>query len=216
MANPASTNVGELSRFTTLPVLDQQVIVWRAEGHSYKQIAAGLLNEFGAKKSEETIRTWFAPGGRLEQAYLDYNQELADASVKRAKQLAQRLSENAIATLGDLMKETQDGTVRLGAAKALANKYIPDRQVIVGATNEDDIPAELAGEGEEALSAIRGDTPTDGAADAGEPSGGDEQNADAPGSDGTPQEAGQPEGEAVAEGVLQQPDNADNGSVPAA
>ncbi len=215
MATKDETNLIALPRFSTLPPVDQRAIVLRADGRTYDQISGILMSEFGLERSPITIRGWFNVNGRLEQAYMDYNQAIADATVKRAKQLAQRLSEQAIATLGDLMKDGNDGTVRLGAAKAMANKFIPDRQVVIN-NREEDVPSDLMDEGEGVLSDIRGDSATNGQTDASGQPGSDQPNADQAGGQGATEENGERPPEDVAESVLRQQGDADDASVPTA
>ena len=54
-----------------------------------------------------------------------------------------------------MMSPSHDDAIRLGAAKALANKYIPDRQSIdVSNPFEDELPPELAAIGDRTVNEI--------------------------------------------------------------
>jgi hypothetical protein len=83
---------------------------------------------------------------------MEYSAQLADQALKEAKQIARRFSKTAIAIMVELMGPTHEPTVRLNAAKALANKYVPDRQLVFDKSLVDEnIPADLIDEGERIL-----------------------------------------------------------------
>ncbi|HSX28921.1 MAG TPA: hypothetical protein VLE73_00010 [Candidatus Saccharimonadales bacterium] len=145
MARVDTTNTADFQRFPALSLPDQLAVQMKYYGNTHIQISTALRSVYGIKKSEHTVRGWFLPGCRLEAAYMDFVDAVADTSVKKAKLLAMRFSERAIGTLGELMTPTHDANIRLEAAKALANKYIPDRQASCdGVKLEDDFPIELA------------------------------------------------------------------------
>lgn len=148
MATADSTNTTQLVAFSGVRNFERRLIILRAEGKPYAELRSVLALEFNKKWTESYIRTLFAAGGRLEQAYIEYNEALAAASLKEAKLLAQRASKAAIITMTELMGNSQEPRIRLDAAKAVANKYVPDRQVIFeGGEAETDLPDEIANAG---------------------------------------------------------------------
>ncbi len=148
MANPDSTNTSQLVAFTHVKPFEQRIIILRADGQSYAQLVEVLTKEFHKRWTESYVRHLFSANGRLYQAYLEYNEALAAASLKEAKLLAQRSSKAAIVTMMELMGKSQEPRIRLDSAKALANKYVPDRQVIFeGGEAETDLPDEIANAG---------------------------------------------------------------------
>jgi hypothetical protein len=141
-----------LRSFAQLSARYQQAVVLKAQGQHHEAIASALTAEFGGSCSRNTVNQWFAAGGLLEQAYMEYSAQLADQALKEAKQIARRFSKTAIAIMVELMGPTHEPTVRLNAAKALANKYVPDRQLVFDKSLVDEnIPADLIDEGERIL-----------------------------------------------------------------
>lgn len=150
MAREDSTWVGKVRQFSALKDWERFVIVQHNEGVSWDEISVELTKSYPkVKKSVSTIRQYFSPGGSLEQANTEYLEQLAIVSLREAKQLARRASRAAISTMTALMAQSYDPTVRLGAAKALANKYIPDKQVMLTDTAESDLPEELTDQADE-------------------------------------------------------------------
>lgn len=205
MANPLETKTAPFSLYSALNGADRLAVQLRFEGRSYEAITATIKSEFGISKSENSVRGWFIAGGRLEAAYMQYTDTMSDIALREAKLLAKRLSKSAIATLGELIKAGHDDTVRLGAAKAIANKYVPDRQVVVDGGNDDDVPSQLMNDMEGALDDIR--SAGDGKPDS------DQPDADAPGSESTEAEVRERADEGLAEEVLPERDPADDTSI---
>ena len=157
------TNTKQLLALSSVKNFERRLIILRAEGKSYADLREVLRAEFHKQWTESYIRSLFSAGGRLEQAYLEYNEALAAASLKEAKLLAQRASKAAIITMTELMGNSQEPRIRLDAAKAVANKYVPDRQVIFeGGQAESDLPEEIANAGLKLLEeAENGSNPLD-------------------------------------------------------
>jgi hypothetical protein len=148
MATADQTNTKQLLAFSSVKNYERRLIILRAEGKPYADLREVLRVEFHKQWTESYIRALFSAGGRLEQAYIEYNEALAAASLKEAKLLAQRASKAAIITMTELMGNSQEPRLRLDAAKALANKYVPDRQVVFdGGEAETDLPDEIANAG---------------------------------------------------------------------
>lgn len=193
-------NTKQLVAFSHAKPFEQRIVILKADGKPYSEIVAVLRDEFHKRWTESYVRSLFSAHGRLYQAYMEYNEWVATQSLKEAKQLAQRASKSAIITMVDLMKEIHDPTIRLGAAKAIANKYIPDRQVVVGVTGEEEeLPDEIANAGDALLDELEGSDGSDQMDDTsqGEPAG---------------QDSGAGGGEEVSTPVLPQPDSTDNAS----
>ncbi len=148
MATADSTNTKQLIAFSSVNNWERRIIILRAEGKPYRELVSVLKDEFHKRWTESYVRQLFMAGGRLEQAYIEYNEALAAASLKEAKLLAQRASKSAIITMVDLMKDSNEPGIRLNAAKAIANKYVPDRQIVFeGGEAETDLPDEIANAG---------------------------------------------------------------------
>lgn len=148
MATQDATNTSQLVAFSSVGNHERRLIIMRSEGKPYAELVTVARNEFNLRWTESYIRHLFSVGGRLEQAYREYNDALAGQSLREAKQLAQRASKAAIITMTELMGAAQEPTIRLNAAKALANKFVPDRQIVFdGGAGESDIPDEIANAG---------------------------------------------------------------------
>ncbi len=141
MANNKGTS--ELPGFTSLKGHERRAVILRAEGKSYGQITAHINNEFALEYAEITVKEWFYAGGRLEQAYSEYLEADAAMSLKEARQVIKRASRAAAANLIKKMASADD-RVSLDATKALLNKFIPDKQVVMDTPEaEADLPPEL-------------------------------------------------------------------------
>lgn len=145
MANPDSTNTSELPSFTVLKGHERRAVILKGEGKTNEQIAAHVNNEFALSYSDRTVQEWFAPGGRLEQALMEYNEALAAVALQEARNLIKRGTKAAAAVLVDQLKPGKDEGIRQGAAKALLNKYVPDKQQMLDSSyEEEELPEELA------------------------------------------------------------------------
>lgn len=149
-----STNIKQLPSFSTIKEFEQMVIMLRTEGKQYAEITNTINAEYGLAYKELTVRQWLMSGGRLEQAYLEYNEALADAMVAEAKLKIKKLSSKAADTLDELMNESVASNVRGNAAKTVLAKYIPDRQVILDEAKADDLPSVIGDAGDDALDKI--------------------------------------------------------------
>lgn len=154
-SNADSTNTSETAGFSALKGYERRAVILRYEGKSYMQIANNLADEFAVEYSDRTIGDWFIAGGKLEVAYHELMDLMAAQSLKEAKQVIRRASKAAAATLVDQLKSTADPNIRQGAAKALLNKYIPDKQITLdGPGLEEDLPEALSGEADKIVAEV--------------------------------------------------------------
>lgn len=138
-----STKESELPSFPNIKVHERRAVILRAEGKTYEQITAHINDEFALNFSIDTVKEWFYAGGRLLQAYHEYIEADAAMSLKEARQAIKRSTKAAAANLIEKM-DSSDERVSLDATKALLNKYIPDKQVVMDTPEADpDIPEEL-------------------------------------------------------------------------
>lgn len=130
-----------LRNFTQLPKYQQRIVVLKSQGLRHRDITKLIYDEFGASCSKNTINQYFAAGGALEQALDEYNTMYADEWLREARTEAKRYSKKAIETLAELTEPGYAPMVRLNAAKALANKYLPDgQQDVYDLQQNDDLP----------------------------------------------------------------------------
>lgn len=163
-----SKNLKELQSFRALKQSEQRAVVLRYEGKSYPQIAANISDDFAKDVSERTVRDWFVAGGRLEGAYHEFLDAMAAQSFHQAKQTLLRGQDIAAQNMVRKIASGDD-RVSLDASKAVLNKFIPDRQVMLeGPAAVDDLPAELSKEGAAIVGEHNPDQP-DAGADPNEP-----------------------------------------------
>lgn len=156
----ASSGDNEFQRFATLKEFERTAILLRSAGKSWAEIVATINAQFGLTYAETTVRLWFTPGGNLEGAYDEYNDLMAEQALKNAKKMAKRAAEVSITTMVEMQTDKHEDRIRLDAAKALANKYIPDRQVQVNEPGgADDLPPELIAAGEAIVNGQSDDAP---------------------------------------------------------
>lgn len=156
--NADSTGHKQLPTFSTLKPFEQLAVTLKAEGSKYEEIVNTINSEYSLAYKQISVRQWFMAGGRLEQAYLEYNEAMADQAVIEAKLKIKRLSNKAADTLDKLMDDDFDGRVRQQAARTVLGKYIPDRQVVIDESKADDLPSAIGDAGDEVLN----DEPTGG------------------------------------------------------
>lgn len=150
MATSDETNNRTLPSFSVLKGHERAAVVLKSEGKTVEQIVANINDEFALTYTVRGVGEWFQAGGRLEQALIEYNEALAVASLRDARQLIKRASRSAAATLIKGLNNP-DPRVANDAAKSLLNKYIPDRQVISDSMTEEELPEELANAGDALL-----------------------------------------------------------------
>lgn len=144
MATDQQTNAAEVPGFHALKGYERRAVILRYEGKTYNQIANNVNDEFATTYAERTVGDWFMAGGRLEQAYHELMDAMAAQSLKEARQTIKLASRLAAGALVDQLRSANEPQIRQGAAKALLNKYIPDKQVVLdGPGLEEDLPAEL-------------------------------------------------------------------------
>lgn len=163
MATSRAEN-SEFHRFSSLRRVEQTAIILRSGGKSWPELTAILATEHPRKKpyAETTLRMWFIPGGRLEAAYDEYNDQLAEQALKNAKKAAKRAAEAGIGTMIEMMTDKHEDAIRLQAAWRLTNKYVPDRMInITEPGGEADLPPELVLKGEAIVNGTN-DAPTSG------------------------------------------------------
>lgn len=146
--NSASTNTKQLPTFSNTKPFEQLAIVLRAEGKDYEDVVNTVNAEYSLAYKQQSIRQWFMVGGRLEQAYLEYNEAMADQAVAEAKLRIKKLSLSAATTLEELMGNNHAGNVRQQAARTILGKYIPDRQILVDESKVEEIPEEIGSAGD--------------------------------------------------------------------
>lgn len=186
MATQDATNTKPFKTFLNLDGPEQMAIVLKSEGRMYEEIIADINREFGRQYSLQTLKWWFMAGGKLEQAYLDYLEELGNEAVREAKLLIRRGTRAAASTL--IQKLTsKDERVQVRAATGLLNKYVPDKQITIieDGVGDDDLPEELSDKADSIVTGGQdgGDEPR-----AVEPSAGDGEPANS--DSGTASEAG--------------------------
>jgi hypothetical protein len=144
-SNADSTNSKQLPTFSSIKPYEQLAVVLRSEGKTAEQTVNQINAEYELAYKANTVRDWFMAGGRLEAAYMEYLEWLADQSVREAKLKIKRLSATAADTLEEIMKDANGPVnVRQQAAKTVLGKYIPDRQIIVDEAKTDELPDSLA------------------------------------------------------------------------
>lgn len=149
--NTNSTNTSELPSFTTIKGHERRCVILRAEGKTYEQITAHINNEFALDYAVSTVKEWFFAGGRLEQAYQEYLEADAMLALKETKRIIKRASRAAAANLIQKIG-SHDERVSLDASKALLNKYVPDKQIVMDTPEAE---AELPPELQEVANALR-------------------------------------------------------------
>ena len=157
-SNADSANTSELPAFSSLKPYEQRAIVLKANGQTNEVIANQINAEFELTYASATVATWFWADGRLLQAYQEYNEALADMAVAEAKRKIKKASEAAADALKELMGGEYEGSVRVRAAMAILNKFVPDRQVLIEGGKENTLPPELA---DAMTTEVRGDNPPD-------------------------------------------------------
>jgi hypothetical protein len=154
MATSDEIGAGQLPAFSATQPFEQLAIELKSEGKEYDKIVNTLNAEFGLELKQRRVREWFHAGGRLEQAYLEYNQWYADQTVASAKIKIKKLSGRAADTLGELMDEAYDSRVRRQAASDILKKYVPDRQVVIDDSSGDELPPSIGDAGDEVIAGI--------------------------------------------------------------
>lgn len=146
MATREETNIKKLPAFSDAAPNERFAIELRAEGKTYEEVTNTMNAEFKTAYKMGSVREWFIADGRLNQAYMEYNDMLAAESLKQARMKLKRASERAADTLLELTSSKYDAGVRERAAGRILNKYIPDRQIIFDTDSEESIPESLGGQ----------------------------------------------------------------------
>lgn len=145
MATADETNTTALPSFSTIKGHERRAVILKAEGKTIDQITAHINNEFALDYSAATVKEWFFAGGRLEQAYSEYNEAMAEQSLKEGRQLIKKATRSAAAVLIRQLGPSFDPNIQQSAAKALLNKFVPDKQVsLTGEHVEPTVPDEIA------------------------------------------------------------------------
>lgn len=86
-----------------LSKLHMRAIELRYEGKTHAEISEVLTNEFGKKHKLDKIMHWFAHGGRLELAYLDFakkeNERRRQLVMEQMKQVLELIPQKALELL---------------------------------------------------------------------------------------------------------------------
>lgn len=144
MAKEDEKNIAKLPGFSVIKGHERRAVILRAEGKTIEQITAHINNEFALEYAVRTVQEWFGPGGRLEQAHNEYNEAMAEQSLRAGRQIIKKATSAAAANLVRKIASADD-RVSLDASKALLNKYVPDKQVqLTGEHTERDLPPEIA------------------------------------------------------------------------
>ena len=155
MAIKEQKNTKKLSTFHNIKPHEKLAIQLRSEGRTYEQVTNTINSEYDLGYKQQSVRAWFIPGGKLEQAYYEFNDEIAKESLKRAKMKLKKAAESAVDTLLELTGNEHEGGVRVRAASRILNKYIPDRQVILDAESEDKLPDSLSEAGDKVVEDLK-------------------------------------------------------------
>lgn len=151
MATKDETNVKKLPAFSALKPHERFAVELKSDGKTYDEIVNTINAEYELAYKYNTVRGWFIAGGQLEAAYLEYITMLAEQSVREAKLKIKRLSSKAANTLEETMGDEYEGTVRVASAKALLNKYIPDRQLVLDEVPDDELPDSITNAADEVI-----------------------------------------------------------------
>lgn len=152
-ADDSSTDKNQqLPAFSAVKKHEQLAIILRSEGQKYPQIVNQINTDFDLTYKEASVREWFIAGGRLEQAYNEYLEFMADESVREAKIQIKKLSVKAVERLSKLLEDDSvaDNIVERAARTVLA-KYIPDRQILVDENKADELPTAIGDAGDAVL-----------------------------------------------------------------
>jgi hypothetical protein len=160
-SNENSTNTGELPAFSRLKPFQQRAVVLKANGKRTTAITNQINAEFELAYSVPTVAEWFYAGGKLEAALVEYQEKLAEMAISEARRLIRRNTLKSAETLVELQDDKYLPMVRMHSAKALLNKFIPDKQVVMSPSEAaaDDLPDELADAGDKI---VKGEDKTDG------------------------------------------------------
>lgn len=138
-----STNTSELPSFSVLKDSERRAVLLKGEGKTIAQVTAHINDEFAQTYSERTVQEWFVAGGRLEQAFSEFQEAKAHLALQEARQLIKIATKAAAANMISKIN-SQDDRVSLDASRHLLNKYIPDRQIISDSPEQEaDLPDEL-------------------------------------------------------------------------
>lgn len=97
------------------------------EGYTYPQIAEKLDNLY----KWESIRNWFARGGKLHEFYKAYAKTEAESRRQIAVDLYKAHLDKAVATLFHLMQHSKLDIVRLAAAKEIINRELGEPKKVI-------------------------------------------------------------------------------------
>lgn len=143
MADNNETNIKELPGFSSIKTHERRAIILKSEGKTIAQITAHINDQFALTYAEDSVAEWFYAGGRLEQAFAEFNEAQALVSLQEARQLIKKASKAAAANMVAKIASPDD-RVSLDASRHLLNKYIPDRQIVSDTpAAEEDLPEEL-------------------------------------------------------------------------
>lgn len=162
MATKDTTGVKQFAQFSSLKKWEQQLILMRVDEVSFDECAEVLRQDFNKKHDASYLRALLSGTGRLYAAYMEINESMAQEGVRQAKLLAQKtsltaitvLSQVAMGTVERVYKDKRTGKMkvraqpvavkeRVAAARALANKYVPDRQIVETTDRSDLIPDDI-------------------------------------------------------------------------
>ena len=147
--NQETTTIRDLAHLETHYL---RAIELKASGKTHAHISAALKQQFGADLRAElnTVNQWFTESGLLRNALDEYNEKLANESVKNAKVRMKKLQDEAVEVMGELMRNGDD-SIRLGAAKEIVARHIPAKQVNIEAKDDGEVPADLVPDGDDVI-----------------------------------------------------------------
>jgi hypothetical protein len=125
----------DLKSFTALTTKKRKAVELRADGRSYKEIAAELNASYNTQFSAHAVEQWFTSGKNpLAPIAQEYTEYLGTQALSEAIALARVYSHEAMGVMRELMQDKrQPGHVRVAAARPgiiplVKAAYLPPQQ----------------------------------------------------------------------------------------
>lgn len=113
-----------LRSFMQLPAKKRRAVELKHIGRTHREIAETISAEFGKKCSLSAVDHWFMNGNELQFALAEYGEDMANESLKQAKNLIRVFAAEGIVTLRELAQPGHKENTRVRAAQALASPLI--------------------------------------------------------------------------------------------
>lgn len=148
-SNSDSTNDSKLPAFSSIKAFERKAIILKSEGHTMDVVTAHVNDMYALNYTADTLRSWFWAGGRLEQAWLEYNDHLSEVTLREARHAIKQHSLKAVNRLIKVVdKEGAEDRDAIRASATILNKYIPDKQLVLDKDNAtDELPPAIANAG---------------------------------------------------------------------